>query len=209
VSQAHSGKAALVRGASTWHPLRGLTFRGGNHWLRDLEDFGVFVECLKAMLTKAFRARTRTRREVPCRPTGRYLSRPDHSADAATSVADRDTLTRWRNMSTSHNPPRRHLAPSQAGGGQEPDHLGLRSGGYVFGSLSKELTLVSTGPTHRAEAHQSGTCTCPETVHTSVAAADLGHNRRHYSGRSVRRAATRDPGTGRRRHPNHRAGRCR
>jgi hypothetical protein len=52
--------------------------------------------------------------------------------------------------------------------------------------------VVSTGPTHRAEAHQSGTCTCPKTSHTSVAAADLGHNRRHCS---ARRATTRDPGT--------------
>src|SRR5271166_7151986 len=55
----------------------------------------------------------------------------------------------------------------------------------------------------RAEAHQSGTCTCPETSHTSVAAADLG--RRTSAGR----ATTRDPGTGSSRHPNHHAGRCR
>jgi hypothetical protein len=44
--------------------------------------------------------------------------------------------------------------------------------------------VLSTGPTRRAEVHQSGTCTCPETSHTSVAAADLGHNRRHRSGRT-------------------------
>jgi hypothetical protein len=54
----------------------------------------------------------------------------------------------------------------------------------------------------RAEAHQSGTCTCPETSHTSVAAADLGRRT------SVGRATTRDPGTGSSRRPDHH-GRCR
>src|SRR5271169_546321 len=57
-------------------------------------------------------------------------------------------------------------------------------------------------PGRAEEVHQSGTCTCPETSHTSVAAADLG--RRTSAGR----ATTRDPGTGSSRDPNHH-GRCR
>jgi hypothetical protein len=38
---------------------------------------------------------------------------------------------------------------------------------------------------HWAEVHQSDTCTGAETSHTTVAAADSGHNHRHCSGRAA------------------------